>query len=116
MRTLQKFSTIGERPKDVPEGWSIWNAPRPLYGHKNWQGDFLHGRFYVAVEPDGDFADRFIKENISLDAWQIEYITEDEAINRIKAEYPEELAEIERMERGELISLFYDSLAMEGEQ
>jgi len=114
MRTLQTFTHIAERPQDVPAGWTIWNAPRPIYGHQEWQGEFVHGIFYVAVDPDGDFADKFIERNISLDAWQIEYITEAEAVNRIKAKYPEYLNEIAEMPRENLISLFYDILAKGG--
>ena len=39
------------RPADIPADWTIYNAPRPLYGHKRWQGDFRHGIFFAAVAP-----------------------------------------------------------------
>lgn len=47
------------RPDDIPADWTIYNAPRPLYGHKRWQGDFRHGVFFAAVAPEGNPADEF---------------------------------------------------------
>jgi len=49
----KKLFIISEKPKDIPENWLIFNAPRPLLGDKEWQGDFQHGIFYVAVDPNG---------------------------------------------------------------
>ena len=48
-----------ERPADIPADWTIYNAPRPLFGHVRWQGDFRHGVFFAAVAPEGDPADEF---------------------------------------------------------
>ena len=47
------------RPADIPADWTFYNAPRPLYGHKRWQGDFRHGIFFAAVMPEGDPTDEF---------------------------------------------------------
>ena len=64
-----------ERP-DVEQDWLIFNAPRPLYGHKEWQGDFLHGVFYAAVDRHGDRAAWMVRENCMLDGWILEHIDE----------------------------------------
>ena len=47
------------RPADIPADWTIYNAPRPLFGHAHWRGDFRHGIFFAAVAPEGDPADEF---------------------------------------------------------
>jgi len=73
------------RPAFVPDGWTIYNAPRPLYGstlpdgRQEWTGDFLHGIFYVAVDPADPYAARWVKENEQLHAWIVQYATDTEA-------------------------------------
>ena len=92
-KTLLLPTTIYPRPEEAPEGWEVWNAPRPLLGsakpyslqgdNAQWQGDFLHGRFYVAVNPADDCADIWRKRNAALDGWVLEYITISEARERV---------------------------------
>jgi hypothetical protein len=53
----------------------IFNAPRPLWGTREWEGDFLHGIFYVAVDPTDARAEMMIKQNAELDGWLCEYVT-----------------------------------------
>jgi len=48
------FHTIRTRPENIPEDWSIYNAPRPIPGEIVWDGDFLHGVFYAAVPPEAE--------------------------------------------------------------
>ena len=73
-----------ERNPDVPQSWTIYNAPRPLRGHMSWQGPFRHGIFYVAVAPPGDPADEFgdselfTERNRSLDGHVCEWISREE--------------------------------------
>ncbi len=74
--------TISEdRPADVPESWTIYNASRPLPGHKTWTGDFRHGVFFAAVAPEGDPVDefndsaRFHKQCQSLDGWECVWVS-----------------------------------------
>lgn len=63
------------------EGWTIYNAPRPLYGHQIWQGEFKHGKFYAAVSPEGDPIDElgdakeFHRRNVELDGWICKWVT-----------------------------------------
>jgi hypothetical protein len=87
----------GERPKEVdgqaiPDHWLIMNAPRPLYASfigervAAWEGDFLHGRFYVACDP-GEA--KMIEQNVALDAWQLQWHSEEEINAWVKADYAE---------------------------
>jgi regulator of replication initiation timing len=91
---IQASLVIGDRPSEAPAGTIIFNASRPIYGHEEWQGDFAHGRFYVAVDPNGDRADWMIKENKSLDAWILEYRTEEEVVARAKASFKERMPKL----------------------
>ena len=63
-----------EQGIDVPEHWEIWNAARPLYGHVNWRGTFLSGVFYVAIDPEGDYADEYRERTQRLDGYLITYL------------------------------------------
>lgn len=77
--SLNDVTTIGviaERPKDVPPGWLILNAPRPLLGHREWQGEFVHGIFYVAIDPQDTLASTFLQKSHDLDGWLIRYYSE----------------------------------------
>lgn len=54
---------------DVPAGWLVMNAPRPLVGQKTVEnGEFLTGRFYGAVDPSDTYAASTIETNRKLDA------------------------------------------------
>lgn len=64
-------------PDDIPEGWIVFNAPRPLYGHWTWTGEFRSGIFYVAVDPAGEQATAFIKRNHENDARIVRWATLD---------------------------------------
>ncbi|GEM_PF-5957298 len=78
-----------QTPKDIPENWIVFNAPRPLYGHKDWQGEFGHGRFYAAVDPDGDRAAWMIEQNKSLDGWIYQDIDTDTMQAIVRQKYIE---------------------------
>jgi len=66
------------RPADIPENWEIYNAARPLCGHKHWQGKFRHGVFFVAIDPTDKFADGFRKRTIDLDGHLCKWVARDE--------------------------------------
>lgn len=54
---------------DVPDGWLVMNAPRPMVGQKTLEnGEFLTGRFYGAVDPSDTYAASTIETNRKLDA------------------------------------------------
>jgi hypothetical protein len=66
---------IGAQPADIPASWQIWNAPRPIPGHIEWEGDFRHGIFYAAISPTGDFAEEMTTRCRELDARPIDYVS-----------------------------------------
>ncbi len=61
------------RPENIPPGWIVFNAPRPILGSHHpqtderleWTGDFLSGRFWTATRPDDLTA---IMHNRDMDA------------------------------------------------
>lgn len=87
------FHVYGTRPQVIPFGnvqipadWLIFNAPRPLDAsciclpnnqdvYLAWQGDFLHGRFFAAVNPEDH---RAIEENRLNDGWILQYHSDEE--------------------------------------
>lgn len=42
---------------EIPKGWAVANAPRPIPGKPAWTGPFRHGIFYAMAEtiPGGTF-------------------------------------------------------------
>ena len=60
-------------------GWTVVNAPRPLPGRVQWEGEFRHGVHYAAGPLD-EFADRWA----SLDAWPVMPITNMEIVMLIE--------------------------------
>jgi hypothetical protein len=75
--TATLLRILDSRPEDIPSTWLIFNAPRPLYGHKCWEGEFSSGRYYAAIDPADEWGKTYIKETIRLDGYLVEYITED---------------------------------------
>jgi len=69
---------VGERPGNVPSHFIIYNAPRALYGQMNWTGDYLFGVFFAAVDPTDQFSGGFAENNRRLDAFIVEYVSQDE--------------------------------------
>ena len=85
-----------QRPVNLPEGWEIWNASRPLRGHKEWQGDFVRGIFYAAIDPDHADASRYRGDNLSLDAaytecqpWEVHQKVVEGYRLKLAAQYPD---------------------------
>lgn len=79
---IEGFNEIPDEIRDYLErGWTVYNAPRPIMGHKLWQGEFRHGIFYAAVAPDelDEFGDAptFHKHNQENDGHTCEIITEE---------------------------------------
>lgn len=100
-RKIVNFS----RPKEAPEGWEIYNAPRPLFGTQNsdgkvhtWEGEFISGIFYAAINPDDTDADMWREENEKLHATRLEYVTRqsviDEMVRYYKQRYPDRVEKI----------------------
>lgn len=55
---------LDSRPEGVPEGWAIFNAARPLSGTKTWQGEFVSGIYYAAINPADRNARNMLKFNV----------------------------------------------------
>jgi hypothetical protein len=81
-----QINIFAPRPADIEASWIIFNAPRPIYGHKDWKGEFKEGVFYAAVNPnDGAYSEMYIKENLLLHAVICNYVTETDIQNWILA-------------------------------
>jgi hypothetical protein len=65
--------------------WTIWNAPRPLYGTTIWQGKFLAGMFWGAINTESEWADWQRVENIGLAASLVKFVPMDEAKRVVQA-------------------------------
>ena len=90
----KQVKVIGTRPTQAPTGWPIFNAPRPLYGDPTWTGDFIHGIFYATVDPTDPYGPGFIQRNAELDAWELVWVSEEEAIGESLDYYREKLPKL----------------------
>ena len=70
---------------DVPEGWVIANAARPLIGELAWEGRFRRGIFYAAspTEVAGSFG------WAANDAGLVEFITDEQIRERVAVKLAE---------------------------
>lgn len=88
MNEIQLRTIVAERNPDFPAPrWKIFNAPRPLYGHCTWQGEFISGIFYAAIHIYQHDATRLIELNCRDAAVELVYITEQEAFDAQIAYY-----------------------------
>ena len=72
-------------PQEIPAGWVIGNAPRPIAGQITWQGDFRHGIFYAASPemPGGLFGWE------ADDAYLVTFTTNEEIAVKVAAKLAE---------------------------
>jgi len=70
------------RPADIPAGWEIWNAARPLNGHPHpvtgewtWEGAMRAGSWYAVIDPSQPDADSKSADNVSLDGHPCRWVT-----------------------------------------
>ena len=68
MRSVKTFNF--RAPASIPDGWLIFNAPRPLPGQQ-WEGEYLRGRHYSAVSPADELKDLLLKSIDDLDGWLV---------------------------------------------
>jgi len=79
MRTAYAHKATWDGPPlDELAGAMIYNAPRPLYGHRAWPGPFLHGSFYAAVFDAQENAEFCRRQNEKLDASRVELVDNDD--------------------------------------
>jgi hypothetical protein len=80
-------------PPQAPLGWEIYNAPRPLYGSRDnsgpytWQGEFISGVFYAAIDPDDPDAEMWRQKNEQLDAVRLEFVSRQSVIDEMVEYY-----------------------------
>jgi hypothetical protein len=87
---LKAVWVIGAPPTQAPVGWRIYNAARPLYGDVTWQGDFITGVHFAAIDPKGPDALAQVQRDQELDARHLVYLTP-ETWSRIVDAYTEQL-------------------------
>jgi hypothetical protein len=85
--------------REIPDHWIICNAPRPLYGDEQWQGPFIKGIFYAAINPD-DLPDEdaldtafMLHRNAELDAAELVFVTQERCIEVAMDYYRENFAD-----------------------
>ena len=59
----------------IPQGSVLMNAPRPLLGEKASIDLFVHGRFFVLLDPTAPFSEVYAAENAKLDAYVVLPVT-----------------------------------------
>jgi len=77
VRIIEGFS----REISIPDGYEnaeIYNAPRPFPATVNWQGEFITGVFYGAIDPENEFADENRERARRLDVARLVFIGRDE--------------------------------------
>jgi hypothetical protein len=87
MTEMKTLLVAREKPEWVVEqearGFTvIHNAPRPLYGdarEDSWQMDFIKGRHYAALDPNGKDYETWARLNADLDAVQLKWVSEADA-------------------------------------
>ena len=72
-----KTRMVDKLSVDVPPGWIVMNAPRPLLGNMTMQGDFVTGRYYAAIDPEDSMAAAYVRENSKLDARLLAVVSRD---------------------------------------
>jgi len=111
-----------ERPADIPETWTIYNASRPLFGHAHWRGDFRHGVFFAAVMPEGDPADEFgdapefHKRNRELDGHVCVWIPRDDVMAYGAQKAAEYGIDLDEFDYPDLVSSFVQNYEQEQTQ
>lgn len=75
---------------EIPEGYAVANAPRPIAGNPAWTGPFRHGVFYAAA---GEIPSAWKAD----DAWLVVFVTNDQLkviVDAKLAEYQTTLDEV----------------------
>ena len=78
-------------PVDIPRGWQVVCAPRPLQGSLTWEGDELgHGHYYAAANLralEGDIDSLgWIASDDGVDAWPV-YVASNEDMKVVAAHW-----------------------------
>jgi len=91
----------------VETSWRIFNAPRPLPGSVTWDGEFHHGIFYAAIDPEDDYATELEERCISLDGHLVIPIEKEEVVEWCRAyyaaEYPKDAIDVTEIDYEDLV-------------
>ena len=96
MSTCQKMYTIREelRPADLPDGWLMFNGPRPMYGMRAWQGEWCRGSWYAAVDPsEAEAVAESQKLNAELDGRELVFLPREFVLSEQRKRYIAQLGE-----------------------
>lgn len=103
----QGVAVIGEHPA-AHKGQMIFNAPRPLPGHTQWQDEFRHGVFYSAITPDLEDSDELVRDVIAQDGWLVWYVTKERAIKCMGYLASLKKASLAKYDDNRLVAMFLD--------
>lgn len=102
---------VPEPLRERIDGWLILNAARPLIGtllpeggRAHWQGEFLFGVYYAAVDPSADDADWALGQNLRLDAKLIQPVT----VAAHRARLINYVERVRRPAMGEIVEAYYN--------
>ncbi len=101
-----------EKLMDAPDDWIVMNASRPLVGDMYSEGDFLAGRFYVAIDPKSEYAVQNVDQNNKLDARVVIYASKKQQNDAVL--FGEKYA-AEYREDAETIDDLYNNLSVKHE-
>lgn len=65
---------------DLSENRLVFNCTRPLVGNTTWDGAYVSGTFYAAIDPDHSSAAEYIGINLKLDAYIPAYVSDIERL------------------------------------
>jgi len=73
-RVIEGFSVDVTLPAGCKEYWEVYNAPRPFPATVTWQGEFISGVFYGAINPEDEFADENRERARQLDVTRLIFV------------------------------------------
>lgn len=58
LHVIRGWSQI-DIPEGVPGSWEVWNANEPFSAHVTWEGHYMVGKYYGAIDPDDTLSDSY---------------------------------------------------------
>ena len=83
--------TTSIKPENIPNGWVVMRATRPLLGDMKWRDEWAN-RWHVAINPETKDAQRMIDHNFGLDGCIVHYVAEDKVLSAYLADLPDKLS------------------------
>lgn len=114
--TFKSYRTFDTRPGDIPANWLIFEAPRPLYGDKQWRGSNGSGWHYAAINPEDAYMLPIHLTQMKKNAARlVKYVTEADYQEWLKTyfEDPEELKQV--LSDPSLLEVYRENFIQDGE-